>query len=89
MNKLDLISMAEKAKNAINDLLNEQTRRLTLNAIAENLIKYNNEILLANAIDIENAKQNGLSASLIDRLTLNKDRIEGIKNSVFEVSNLP
>ena len=89
MNKLDLISMAEKAKNAINNLLNEQTRRLTLNAIAENLIKYSNEILLANAIDIENAKQNGLSASLIDRLTLNKDRIEGIKNSVLEVANLP
>ena len=89
MNKLDLISMAEKAKNAINNLLNEQTRRLTLNAIAKNLIKYSNEILLANAIDIENAKQNGLSASLIDRLTLNKDRIEGIKNSVLEVANLP
>ena len=89
MNKLDLISMAEKAKNAINNLLNEQTRRLTLNAIAENLIKYSNEILLANAIDIENAKQNCLSASLIDRLTLNKDRIEGIKNSVLEVANLP
>ena len=46
-------------------------------------------ILNANNTDINKAKENKLNISLIDRLQLNKERIEGIVNSLIEIADLP
>ena len=43
----------------------------------------------ANQQDIENARVKELSPSLIDRLTLNKERVEIIANSLENVASLP
>ena len=44
------------------------------------------EIIAANNIDIENAKKNGTRQAMIDRLTLTKERIDGIAEGVRPVS---
>lgn len=47
------------------------------------------EVLAANAIDVEAAPGMGLDAAAIDRLTLNPKRIEDIARSLEEVAALP
>lgn len=54
----------------------------SLSAVATALDENREEILFANKKDIENAKANGISDSLIDRLTLNEQRIDGIIESL-------
>ena len=47
------------------------------------------EIIAANKLDIDEAVKNGMSASLLDRLTLTDGRIDGIVSSIYEVIELP
>lgn len=49
-----------------------------LEAVAKALVKRSEEILAANAIDMENARKNNMKESLQDRLLLTVDRIEGM-----------
>lgn len=56
--------------------------------ISEALIKNTNEIIKQNAVDIENAKENNIPPSIIDRLLLTKERIEDISNAVLKLTQL-
>ncbi len=85
----DLILMAENARKAVPYLSNESLRRQILGEISNNLILHSNDILSANLIDVENAKQSNLSSAMLDRLTLTLDTIKSISNSIIEVSKLP
>ncbi len=57
-------------------------------AIADALVEKSNEIIAANNIDIESAKNNGTRQAMIDRLTLTKERIEDIAEGVRQVKAL-
>lgn len=63
-----------------NDALTEIARRLTENAA---------DIIAANKADIENARKNGMSEALIDRLTLNEKRISGMVEGIEGIIALP
>ena len=63
-------------------LQNTSTKNKALSAVAKALDAGREEILLANKKDIENAKANGISDSLIDRLSLDNKRIDGIIQSL-------
>lgn len=56
--------------------------------MADSLIENKEEILSANATDVENAKGN-ISDVMIDRLRLTADRIEGMAEGMRAVANLP
>ena len=56
-----------------------------LGAIAEALIRKKNDILSANEKDMTAARKSGMSASLMDRLLLTSERIDGIADSVRQV----
>ncbi len=58
-------------------------------AIAKALKERKNEIIEANNIDLEAGKNNGMSESLLDRLSLNEKRIDDIASSVLEIVALP
>jgi DNA-binding protein H-NS len=75
----ELILKGEKARKAAYKLANlsETVKNKALKRVAEALVKKEQDILAANTIDVENAKVKGTSSALIDRLTLNKKRIEG------------
>ena len=59
-----------------------------LNRAAENLIAHAEDILAANQLDIEAGRANGMSESLIDRLSLDAARIEGIADGLRQVASL-
>ncbi|MBQ8143177.1 MAG: gamma-glutamyl-phosphate reductase, partial [Butyricicoccus sp.] len=87
----DLITIAEAAKSAKAAVgrLSATRKNEGLSAIAEALLAHTEEILAANALDIEAGRANGLNEGLIDRLTLTPARIEGIAEGCRQVAALP
>lgn len=67
----------------------EEQRNNALSEMASALVARKDEILKANAKDIENAKNKGITSAMLDRLTLTDERIAAIANSVKKVIALP
>ncbi|MFT7267416.1 MAG: glutamate-5-semialdehyde dehydrogenase [Porticoccus sp.] len=65
------------------------TKKLALLSIGEALNENRQSILVANAIDLDNARTNGLDSALMDRLELNDSRIDSMIEGVNQVSELP
>lgn len=59
-----------------------------LEAIAQVLLANSDAILAENEKDIANARENGISETMVDRLRLTKDRIKGIADACIELVNL-
>lgn len=60
----------------------------SLSAISEALVNGSERILEANALDLEAAEKNGMSASMQDRLRLTKERVSAIANSINTIIRL-
>lgn len=58
-------------------------------AMAQALLDKQEEILAANAIDVERAAAKGMKSSMLDRLKLTAARIEGMADGLRQVANLP
>lgn len=86
-----LTEIGKKAKDAAAKLAVASTedKNKILKSMADALRTNKSEILRANALDIENGRQNNMSDSLIDRLMLNEDRIEGMAQGIEGVVSLP
>lgn len=81
--------MGAKAKAASRFLMTAGSKKdEALNAIAKALRENADKIIKANDIDIENGKNAGLTKSLLDRLQLTEDRINGMADGVSEVASL-
>ena len=59
-----------------------------LKAMAEALCLCKNYILEENKADMESARQNGMSESMLDRLMLTEGRIEGMAEGLKQVAEL-
>ncbi len=82
--------MGAKTKQASRFLMNAGAKKDdALTAIAEALRANTETIIKANNIDIENGKNAGLTASLLDRLRLTEERINGMADGVMQVASLP
>ena len=83
--------MCKNARKASLALASSDTekRNCALNAMADALVARASEIIEANKNDLARATENGMSDAMIDRLTLNIDRIKAISNSVKKVIALP
>ncbi len=64
-------------------------KNLALSSIAKALRENAEKLLKANAIDVENAKKNGMSEAMQDRLTLTEKRISAMAEGVEQVAALP
>lgn len=81
--------MGANAKNAARFLMTAGAKKNdALHAIANALRKHSDEIIKANEKDIENGKNSGMSESLLDRLKLSPERIEGMAQGVEQVAAL-
>ena len=58
-------------------------------AMAEALLAKQEEILAANALDMERAAAKGMKSSMLGRLKLTAARIEGMADGLRQVANLP
>ena len=87
--KQQLLDIGKKAKYAASQLsvTKPETKSQALKTASEEILKKEKEIISANKIDIQNAKKNDLSEHLIDRLKLDKKRIESISSSLVEIAN--
>lgn len=65
------------------------TKDAGLRAMADALVAAAPEIVQANAVDLERGQASGLSAGLLDRLTLTPERVAGIADALRELAALP
>lgn len=87
MTTLDILKKAKAAKSVLAKLTSEQKNE-ALYAMADALVENTDEILAENNADIEAAK-GIISDVMIDRLTLNKERIVGMADGIRAVAKLP
>ncbi|MBR2190876.1 MAG: gamma-glutamyl-phosphate reductase, partial [Eubacterium sp.] len=80
-----------RAKEAEKELMVATTveKNAALKSIADALVMSADEIIEANAKDIQNGIDNGMSKALLDRLKLDRERIEGMAQGVMDVVSLP
>jgi len=80
-----------QARNAARSLaaLDTDTKNAALHAIADSLIARSDEIVEANARDMDAGRAAGLDAALLDRLALDAGRIDAIAASTRAVAALP
>jgi len=64
-------------------------KNAALKAMADAISAHRQDILDANAIDLEAARQSRMAASFIDRLTLDDSRIDGIVEGIAAIAALP
>jgi len=86
--QLELMGQKSKAASRLLSCADTQLKNEALNKIAQALTENAEEIISANDKDIAAAKENGLSDAMIDRLKLDKARIEGMAQGVLEVAAL-
>ena len=70
-------------------MLDDATRSAAVNAMADAIEERAEEILEANARDMEAGQESGLSASVLDRLRLDESRLAGIASDTRDVAALP
>ena len=87
---INLIEMGKAAKQAAFELsqLSSAQKNHALQLIAEQLEQQKERILEENAKDIQIAKENGLTKSLLDRLLLTEERLKNIADDVRHVISL-
>ncbi|MBK5014878.1 glutamate-5-semialdehyde dehydrogenase [Pantoea sp. S62] len=68
--------------------LSTAEKNQVLMTIADRLEAESADILAANELDLADARQNGMSAALLDRLTLNPQRLASIASDVRQVCQL-
>lgn len=87
---MDIIEIGKRAKDASRHLaiLPTVKKNEALTAVAEALQKNCAAILKANEADVKNAKVNGMSEALIDRLSLSEARVQGMADGILQVAAL-
>ena len=87
----EVLEKGTKARRAAETLamLSPTVKNKALAAMAEALLVKKQEILAANASDVENGKHAGLGEALLDRLLLNQKRLEAMVHGLRQIIALP
>lgn len=95
MTQTDIKNLAaeigKRARNAYSILANssKETRDNALNFMAKKIVDNKDTILRANKIDYENAKKDGLSDAMLDRLMLDEKRLMGVADALKSIAAQP
>lgn len=83
--------VAQRAKVASRALANatRATKDAALHALADALVAATDEIVAANARDLDQGRADGISPGLLDRLALTPDRVAAIADALRELAGLP
>ncbi|MCJ8268860.1 MAG: glutamate-5-semialdehyde dehydrogenase [Psychrosphaera sp.] len=86
-----MTQMAQQAKKAANQIavLSSTQKNQALQTMADNLRSSHEAIITANQQDLASAVEKDLSSAMIDRLTLNPQRIDAIAAAIEEIIALP
>jgi glutamate-5-semialdehyde dehydrogenase len=88
---LNIVDIARRAKETARRvaLAGSAVRNQAILTIADRLWEERASILAGNQKDVEDARQAGLSAAMVDRLLLNENRMNGIVADLRSVADLP
>lgn len=86
MNEM-LLQLGQNAKEAENTLRTITTNKKNqiLAAVAQHLVECTEELIRANAADVENGKKNNMPEGLVDRLLLTPERIQGMAEGLQQL----
>lgn len=89
MNEM-LLQLGKNAKDAETELRNITTNKKNevLEAVADHLVECTEQLLSANAIDVEHGKAKHMPEGLVDRLLLTRERIEGMAEGLRQLVSL-
>ncbi len=82
-------AQAAKAASVSAALLSAEEKNSALTAMAEALSRSAEEIIAANGEDMELARERGMDAPMLDRLMLDRGRVEDMALGVRQVAELP
>lgn len=87
----DLNIIGQKVKAASKQLANASSslKNKALYNMADALNEHCDDIVKANALDLDAGKANGMNQGLLDRLTLNENRINDMANAIRDTASLP
>lgn len=88
MENLEEIGKRVKNSTKILNNMGNIEKNIILRKVAEEIIKSQKEILIANEKDIENAIKNSMKESLIDRLKLDEKRIIAMSDGLIKITDL-
>ena len=82
-----LVIIGKRAKKASREMqrLGVTAKNRGLEAVADALVDKAEVMLAANEKDVERARTSGMKESLVDRLTLTKERIEGMAGGIRQI----
>ena len=89
--KTDVTRLAETARIAARELANcsREQKDTALKIMAQALIDNSAEIISANKLDVQSAVDAKVDAAIIDRLTLDRSRIQSLADGLVDISKLP
>ena len=88
MGYIDELGIAAKAAEREMTKITTVQKNAALRAVSEKLLSSKDVIIKENSRDIENARINGMSEAMIDRLTLTESRIDGMSEGVLQLVSL-
>lgn len=85
---LELGTKAKKASRVLNTMSTDIKNQALL-AMADALEAESDSIIKANKIDLDNGEKIGLTKALLERLTLNEERVKSMASGLREIAALP
>ncbi len=89
--KEEIYDLGKNAKIASQEMgsLNNKNKNLALENLIKNIENYSDKIIQENKKDLAIAEKNNLSSSIVNRLKMNKNMIEGLIKSIQVIIDLP
>lgn len=88
MGYIEEIGVKSKKASRVLGILGQNDKNKALECAADYLVEKCDYILKENAIDVENARQKEVKESLVDRLTLTKDRVDAMALGLRQIAQL-
>lgn len=87
---MDFLDQARAARAAARTLapLDRSTKDAALQAMAEGLLAHESDVLAANALDVQRARERGTAEWMLDRLALDPDRVWAMADGLRQVAGL-
>jgi glutamate-5-semialdehyde dehydrogenase len=87
----EVLDVARRARTAAMSLatMTRAAKDTALHAMADALVAHADQVLAANADDLERGRQNGLSPAMLDRLALSEQRVAAMADGLRQVAGLP
>jgi len=84
---IQICKLVKEAANSVANLDNKIKNKILLE-VANNIKKNSKEIIRANNVDIKFSQENKISDAKLDRLLLDKNRLEDLANSIITITKL-